>query len=106
MKKILLLCSVLAAATALAEPETYSMKLKLKDGRTASYVVNNIEKMTFRGTSVEDLPDLMTVEEKVSLCSGDFTHFKGVPRLEIPEVGYSDGPRGRRHAYKHRNQGR
>lgn len=94
MKKILLLCSVLAASTALAEPETYSMKLKLKDGRTASYVVNNIEKMTFRGTSVEDLLDLMTVEEKVSLCSGDFTHFKGVPRLEIPEVGYSDGPRG------------
>ena len=94
MKKIILLCFVLFTASALAEQETYSMTFKLKDGRKASYAVNNIRNMTFGSTSVEDLLDMMTVEEKVSLCSGDFTHFKGVPRLDIAEVGYSDGPRG------------
>lgn len=74
MKKIILLCFVLFTASALAEQETYSMTFKLKDGRKASYAVNNIRNMTFGSTSVEDLLDMMTVEEKVSLCSGDFTH--------------------------------
>ncbi len=43
---------------------------------------------------IEDILGKMTVEEKVSLCSGNFMHFKGIPRLNIPEVGWCDGPRG------------
>lgn len=43
---------------------------------------------------IEDILAKMTVEEKVGLCSGNFMHFKGIPRLNIPEVGWNDGPRG------------
>ena len=50
------------------------------------------------GRNVEDRIDglisAMTVEEKVSLCSGGFSCFKGIPRLDIPDVGWCDGPRG------------
>lgn len=47
-----------------------------------------------RDAKVEALLEQLTVEEKVSLCSGGFSHFKGVPRLGIPDVGWCDGPRG------------
>ena len=30
----------------------------------------------------------------MSLCSGGFSCFKGIPRLNIPDVGWCDGPRG------------
>jgi beta-glucosidase len=38
----------------------------------------------------------MTIEEKVLLCSGDGSgsSLRGIPRLEIPNVGCTDGPRG------------
>ena len=47
-----------------------------------------------REAKIEAILNELTVEEKVSLCSGGFSHFKGVPRLEIPDVGWCDGPRG------------
>ncbi|MDE5621447.1 MAG: hypothetical protein K2I59_00440, partial [Alistipes sp.] len=47
-----------------------------------------------REAKIEAILNELTVEEKVSLCSGGFSHFKGVPRLEIPNVGWCDGPRG------------
>lgn len=94
MKKFLLSCFVLVAASAFAESDIYSMTVKLKDGRTASYLVDNIRRMDLGTITVEGLLEQMTVEEKVSLCSGNFTTFKGIPRLDIPEVGYTDGSRG------------
>lgn len=47
-----------------------------------------------REAKIEAILSQLTVEEKVSLCSGGFSHFKGIPRLEIPDVGWCDGPRG------------
>ena len=44
-----------------------------------------------------DIVNQMTLEEKASLCSGkDMWHFKGVERLNIPEVMVTDGPHGLR----------
>lgn len=43
------------------------------------------------------LIEKMTIEEKVSLCSGkDCWHFKGVERFGLPEIMVSDGPHGLR----------
>lgn len=36
----------------------------------------------------------LTLEEKVSFCYGSGMGFRGIPRLNIPEVGCTDGPRG------------
>jgi hypothetical protein len=37
----------------------------------------------------------MTIEEKVAMCLGsEFGFFKGVTRLDIPDIGWTDGPRG------------
>ncbi len=47
-----------------------------------------------REQKIEEIISALTVEEKVSLCSGGFSCFKGVPRLGIPDVGWCDGPRG------------
>ena len=97
MKKIiLLLCSVFTVVAVLAQTADvpYVMSIKLRNGRTDTYVVDNIKKGTFRKYRIEELLGYMTLEEKVSLCSGDFTHFKGVRSLDIPNVGYTDGPRG------------
>ncbi len=39
----------------------------------------------------------MTLEEKISMCSGlDFWHIKGVERLGIPSIMITDGPHGLR----------
>jgi beta-glucosidase len=42
---------------------------------------------------VNDLLQLLTLEEKVGLCSGN-GNFRGVARLNIPDLILSDGPRG------------
>ena len=97
MKKLLLLlCPVLVASAVFAQTADLpqAMLIKLRNGRTDTYVVDNIKKGTIRKYQIEDLLGYMTLEEKVGLCSGDFTHFKGVPRLDIPDVEYTDGPRG------------
>lgn len=46
---------------------------------------------------IERLLSNMSLEEKVSLCSGGkpaLNGFRGIPRLKIPAVGCADGPRG------------
>lgn len=46
---------------------------------------------------IKALVKKMTLEEKVSMCSGsDFWHTQGLERLGIPEVMVSDGPHGLR----------
>ena len=37
----------------------------------------------------------LTIEEKVAMCLGSESgHFKGIPRLNIPDMTWTDGPRG------------
>lgn len=43
---------------------------------------------------VEAILKQLTIEEKVGLCSGGDGAYKGISRLNIPPVGYCDGPRG------------
>ncbi|BDI33095.1 hypothetical protein CCAX7_51460 [Capsulimonas corticalis] len=43
---------------------------------------------------VDDVLKQMTLEEKVSLCSGTGPSFRGVARLHIPDLQLTDGPRG------------
>lgn len=43
---------------------------------------------------IEKVLSSMTLEEKVSLCSGGGSFFKGIKRLNIPHIGFTDGPRG------------
>jgi len=43
---------------------------------------------------IEKLLSSMTIEEKVSLCSGGDAGFRGIKRLNIQSLGLSDGPRG------------
>lgn len=47
-----------------------------------------------RNSKVEKVLSQLTVEEKVSLCSGFKGSLKGLPRLGIPQVLMIDGPRG------------
>ena len=44
---------------------------------------------------VADVLQQLTLEEKIGLCSGDNGNFRGVPRLNIPDLMLTDGPRGR-----------
>ena len=47
--------------------------------------------------SIKNIIKDMTLEEKVSLCSGaDFWHTKAVERLGVPAIMVSDGPHGLR----------
>jgi len=43
---------------------------------------------------VDNVLKQMTIEEKVGLCSGGGAGFRGVPRLNIPGLRLTDGPRG------------
>lgn len=43
---------------------------------------------------IRKILDQMTLEEKVALCAGDNGSFMGIPRLGIPSVPLTDGPRG------------
>ena len=44
---------------------------------------------------IDDLLQQMTLEEKIGLCSGTGgSTLRGVPRLHIPDVQVTDGPRG------------
>jgi beta-glucosidase len=45
---------------------------------------------------IEQILSKMNIEEKVALCSGDGSgsSLRGIPRLGIPKVGCTDGPRG------------
>src|SRR5574344_2393654 len=43
---------------------------------------------------IDKLVKAMTVEEKVSLCSGGGMGFKGIERLGISSIGCTDGPKG------------
>jgi len=45
---------------------------------------------------ISDILQQLTLDEKISLCSGaqGLNAFKGVPRLKIPDILLSDGPRG------------
>ena len=73
MKKfLLLLCGVLFLGTggSLAQSET---EINLK---------------------IDKLVKAMTLEEKVSLCSGGDMGFKGIDRLGIASIGCTDGPKG------------
>lgn len=49
------------------------------------------------GRNIKDILSQLTLEEKVSLCSGlDFWHTKGIERLDIPSIMLTDGPHGLR----------
>jgi len=49
------------------------------------------------GRKIEEIISQMTLEEKVSLCSGlDFWNTKGIERLGIPSIMVTDGPHGLR----------
>ncbi|MGZ0709633.1 glycoside hydrolase family 3 C-terminal domain-containing protein [Coraliomargarita sp. W4R53] len=55
-----------------------------------------------KGKSLEEKVDtvlaMMTFEEKARLCiGGGILSFKGVPRLGIPDMNCTDGPRGPKH---------
>ena len=51
----------------------------------------------FMNSKIKSLIKNLTLEEKVSLCSGsDFWHTKEIERLGIPSVMVSDGPSGLR----------
>ena len=53
---------------------------------------------------IKDLISKMTLEEKISFCSGaDDWHTQGVERLGIPEIMMSDGPHGLRKREKDEN---
>ncbi len=53
---------------------------------------------------IKDLISKMTLEEKISFCSGaDDWHTQGVERLGIPEIMMSDGPHGLRKRAKDEN---
>jgi beta-glucosidase len=43
---------------------------------------------------VDGLLKKMTLEEKIGLCSGAGDRFRGVPRLHVPDMQFTDGPRG------------
>jgi len=46
-------------------------------------------------TRVENILGQMTLEEKVAMCvGGGAMEFKGVPRLNLPNMACTDGPRG------------
>lgn len=48
-------------------------------------------------SNFRELINMMTLEEKASLCSGeDFWHTKPIPRLDIPSIMVADGPHGLR----------
>lgn len=50
---------------------------------------------------IEDLIRQMTLEEKVSLCSGaDNWHTRSIERLGIPAIRVTDGPHGVRRPYE------
>lgn len=62
---------------------------------TANSVIKSNDKSIFLESRINDIIQRMTIEEKVAMCLGSETgSFKGIPRLNIPDMTWTDGPRG------------
>jgi beta-glucosidase len=60
------------------------------------FILSTVHAQVKTNSRIERLLSQMTIEEKVSLCSGDNTgsSLRGLSRLGIPALGCTDGPRG------------
>lgn len=82
---VLLLSSLLPAARA-ADAPPYSQSAQ------ASVGINPEDPAVEK--QIDDILKQLTLEEKVGLCSGTGGSFRGVSRLNIPDLQLTDGPRG------------